>query len=72
MVYFSCRTRKDTKRTPRKLQICAENEYHVMKIISCEDEEGCVNAINLETGEGLFYEDDEEIVATKARVEIYA
>ena len=50
----------------------ANKEYHAMKIISCEDEEGCVNAINLETGEGLFYEDAEKVVATKARVEIYA
>ena len=49
-----------------------DNEYHAMKIISCENDDGCVNAINLETGEGLFYEDNEEVVATKARVEIYA
>lgn len=49
-----------------------ENEIHAMKIISCEDDDGCVNAINLENGEGLFYEDNEEVIATKARVEIYA
>lgn len=49
-----------------------EKEAHAMKIASCEDEEGCINAIDLETGGGLFYEDNEEVVPTKARVEIYA
>ena len=49
-----------------------ENEIHAMKIIDCEDSEGCVNAINLQEGNGLYYEDDEEVVAIKARIEIYA
>ena len=48
------------------------NEYHAIKIVPCESDGGSINAINLETGEGLFYYDEEEIVATKARVEIYA
>ena len=50
----------------------SENDIHAMKITPCEDEDGCVNAINLQSGTGLYYEDDEEVVATKARVEIYA
>ena len=50
----------------------SENQVHAMKIVSCEDDDGCINAINLEDGEGLFYEDDEEVIATKARVEIFA
>ena len=50
----------------------SENDIHAMKIVSCEDEDGCVNAINLQEGSGLYYEDNEEVVATKARVEIYA
>ena len=50
----------------------SENDIHAMKIISCEDEDGCVNAIDLQSGGGLYYEDNDEVVATKARVEIYA
>ena len=50
----------------------SENEIHAMKIVSCEEDDGCINAINLETGEGLFYGDNDEVVVTKARVEIYA
>ena len=50
----------------------SENKIHAMKILFCEDDDGCVNAINLESGEGLFYEDNEEIIATKAKVEIFA
>lgn len=50
----------------------SENDFHAMKIFLFENGKDCANAINLETGEGLFYEDHDAVVATKARVEIYA
>ena len=31
----------------------SENDIHAMKISSCEDDDGCVNAINLQEGTGL-------------------
>ena len=51
----------------------SENDFHAMKTFSFQyDIEARANAINLETGEGLFYEAHDAVVATRARVEIYA
>ena len=50
----------------------SENDTHAMRISSCEDADGYINAVDLQRGTGLYYEDAEKVVATKARVEIYA
>lgn len=56
---------------------CGETFYdpyedtHAMKIPSCTDEEGDCNAVALSNGALLCYECEDQVVATKARVEIY-
>jgi hypothetical protein len=49
----------------------SENENYAMRIVDCEDEEGCVNAVDLETGSLLFYE-SEEVEPIKGRIEFFA
>lgn len=59
---------------------CGETFYdsyediHAMKIQTCVDdeEEMKCNAVALENGLLLSYEDEEQVVSTKARIEIYA
>lgn len=48
-----------------------ESEIYAMRIFDCEDEEGCVNAVDLQTGGPLCYE-DEEVEPVKGRIEFYA
>jgi hypothetical protein len=42
-----------------------------MRIADCEDTDGCVNAVDLQTGSPLFYE-DEEVEPIKGRIEFFA
>ena len=49
----------------------SENEIYAMQIFACEDSEGCVNAVDLQTGGLLFYE-DEEVEPVKGRIEFFA
>ena len=57
---------------------CGETFYdpyediHAMKIPSCTDEDGECNAVALSNGALLCYEDGDQMILTKARVEIYA
>ena len=44
---------------------------HAMKIPSCTDEGGDCNAVALSNGALLCYECEDQVIATKARVEIY-
>lgn len=48
-----------------------ENENYAMRIVDCEDTEGSVNAVDLQTGSLLFYE-DEEVEPIKGRIEFFA
>jgi hypothetical protein len=48
-----------------------ENENYAMRIPYCEDADGCVNAVDLQTGSLLFYE-DEEVEPIKGRIEFFA
>lgn len=48
-----------------------ENENYAMRIDDCEDTDGCVNAVDLQTGGLLFYE-DEEVERIKGRIEFFA
>lgn len=50
----------------------AENEIYGMRITDCTDEDGDTNAVNLQTGRSLFYEDDEEVEPIKGRIEFFA
>ena len=56
---------------------CGETFYdpyediHAMKIPSCTDEDGDCNAVALSNGALLYYECEDQVIATKARVEIY-
>ena len=58
---------------------CGETFYdsyediHAMKIQMCTDDEEDMkcNAVTLSNGFLLFYEDEEQVTATKARIEIY-
>jgi hypothetical protein len=50
----------------------SENGNYAMRIADCEDAEGSVNAIDLQTGSLLFYEDEEEVEPIKGRIEFYA
>ena len=49
----------------------SENENYAMRIVDCEDADGCVNAVDLETGSLLFYE-NEEVESIKGRIEFFA
>ena len=49
----------------------SENENYAMRICDCEDADGCVNAVDLQTGSLLFYE-DEEVESIKGRIEFFA
>lgn len=49
----------------------SENENYAMKICECEDTDGCVNAVDLQTGSLLFYE-YEEVEPIKGRIEFFA
>jgi hypothetical protein len=49
----------------------SENENYAMRIVDCEDTDGCVNAVDLQTGRLLFYE-DEEVEPIKGRIEFFA
>lgn len=49
----------------------SENGIYAMRILCCEDEEGWVNAVELQTGGLLFYE-NEEVEPIKGRIEFYA
>ena len=44
---------------------------HAMKIPSCTDEDGDCNAVAFSNGALLCYECEDQVIATKARVEIY-
>lgn len=44
---------------------------HAIKIPSCTDEGGDCNAVALSNGALLCYECEDQVIATKARVEIY-
>lgn len=56
---------------------CGETFYdsyedvHAMKIPSCTDEDGDCNAVALSNGALLYYECEDQVVVTKARIEIY-
>ena len=50
----------------------SENDIHAMRISACEDAHGHINATDLQRGTTLYYEDDEGVIATKARIEVYA
>lgn len=56
---------------------CGETFYdpyediHAMKIPSCTDEEGECNAVALANGALLCYEAEDQMIFTKARIEIY-
>ena len=47
-----------------------ENEMYAMRIADCEDTDGCVNAVDLQTG-GLFFYEDEEVEPIKGRIEFF-
>ena len=50
----------------------AYEDTHAMKIQTCTDGEDMkCNAVTLSNGFLLFYEDEEQVVLTKARIEIY-
>ena len=51
----------------------AYEDIHAMKIQTCTDEEEDMkcNAVALENGFLLSYEDEEQVIFTKARIEIY-
>ena len=49
----------------------AENGIYGMRIVECEDEDGCVNAVDLQTGSLFFYADDEEVEPIKGRIEFF-
>ena len=49
----------------------SENENYAMKICECEDTDGCVNAVDLQTGSLFFYE-CEEVEPIKGRIEFFA
>lgn len=50
----------------------SENETYAMRIENYENyENGCVNAVDLQTGNLLYYE-DEEVEPTRGRIEFYA
>jgi hypothetical protein len=49
----------------------SENEIYAMRILDCEDTEGCVNAVDLQSGGLLFYE-NEEVEPIKGRIEFFA
>jgi hypothetical protein len=46
-------------------------EIHAMRIPSCTDEDGDCNAVALSNGVLLCYECEDQVVLTKARIEIY-
>ena len=48
-----------------------DNEIYAMRIADCEDTEGCVNAVDLQNGGLLFYE-DEEVEPIRGRIEFFA
>lgn len=48
-----------------------ENKNYAMRIVDCEDTAGCANAVDLQTGSLLFYE-DEEVESIKGRIEFFA
>jgi hypothetical protein len=48
-----------------------ENEIYAMRIAECEDVDGCVNAVDLQTGGLRFYE-TEEVEPIKGRIEFFA
>lgn len=56
---------------------CGETFYdpyedtHAMKIPSCTDEDGDCNAVALSNGALLYYDCEDQVIATKARVELY-
>lgn len=45
-------------------------EFYAMRITDCESEDGCVNAVDLQTGNTLFYE-NEEVEPIRGRIEFY-
>lgn len=49
----------------------SENKNYAMRIVDCKDADGCVNAVDLQTGSLLFYE-DEEVDPIKGRIEFFA
>lgn len=50
----------------------AEEEIYAIRIADCEDNDGCVNVVSLETGNLYFYDDNYEVTPIKARIEVYA
>ena len=46
-------------------------DIHAMKIQNCTDGDGDCNAVALDNGFLLCYEDGDQMVLTKAKVEIY-
>lgn len=49
-----------------------KEEIYAIRIANCEDNDGCVNAVCLETGNLYFYDDDYEVAPIKAKIEVYA
>ena len=50
-----------------------DNEgIYAIRIADCENDDGCMNAVSLETGNLYFYEDDDEVTPIKAKIEVYA
>ena len=49
-----------------------ERGGYLMRITNCKDDDGCANAICLETGNLYFYENDYKVVHVKAKIEVYA
>ena len=49
-----------------------KREIYAIRIADCNDDEGCANAVCLETGNLYFYEDDDEVTLIKAKIEVYA
>lgn len=49
----------------------SQNENYAMRIADCDNADGCVNAVDLETGSLLYYE-DEEVEPIKGRIEFFA
>lgn len=49
----------------------SENKNYAMRIADCEDADGCVNAVDLQTGSLHFY-GDEEVEPIKGRIEFFA
>lgn len=49
----------------------SENKIYAMRIVDCEDADGCINAVDLQTGGPHFYE-DEEVEPIRGRIEFFA